>query len=86
MKISGQIESARGLARDNVKVINGRRYFFVRGETGSNPGGHWAEEGAGTTRTIRMDLDEIKKIQDRAGEGSMITHNDRDDLETGNHY
>ncbi len=86
MKISGQIESARGLARDNVKVINGRRYFFVRGETGSNLGGRWVEEGAGAAHTVRMELDDVRKIQDRAGEGSMIGNMHREALELPGHH
>ncbi len=85
MKISGQVASAQTLARDHVKVINGKRYFFVREETGSNLGGHWIEEGAGATHTVSMDSNEVRKIQDRAGEGSMIGNMHREALENGHH-
>lgn len=81
-KITGQVESARALARDKVKVVNGKRYFFVR-ETGSNLGGHWiAEDARGAGRTLQMNADQIRNIQNHSAEGSMNRNMHLGDLET----
>ena len=83
LKITGQVANADDLARSHVKLINGKRYFFVSNQTGSNLGGHWVEEAAGAVRTVGMSANEIRKIQDRAGEGNIAGNMHRDALELG---
>lgn len=86
MKITGQVASAQALARDNVKVVNGKRYFFVRGETGSNLGGHWIEEGsAGAQHVVRMDLNDFRKLQDSSSQGTMAGTMHREGFQIGHH-
>ena len=72
MKITGQVESASAMARDRVKVVNGRRYFYIPDELGTHLGGHWIEESTVAMHRVTMDPNEIRKMQDRAGEGSLI--------------
>lgn len=72
-KITGQVANAGDLEREKVRVFNGRRYFWTQFERGSNLGGHWVEEGsAGWQNFVGLDNNEIRKLQDRAGEGSMV--------------
>lgn len=75
-QITGQIseEPVMALTNTHVKVIAGKRYSWAQMETGSNLGGHWVEEGASAQRNIvRFSADEMRKIQDHAFEGSMLT-------------
>ncbi|MGI8481006.1 MAG: T9SS type A sorting domain-containing protein [Chthoniobacterales bacterium] len=76
LKIAGQIARAEGGASNGsprVIVQNGKRFAWVTAQTGSNLGGHWVEVGAGEERHIfRLSSDEIRKIQDRAGEGNLL--------------
>ena len=75
MKITGQVESTRALSGDNVKVINGTRYFFVRGEMGSNLGGHWVEEHSlRTPDSVSISADTFQDMQGRSNRGSMGVH------------
>lgn len=71
MKITGQVASASALARDHVKIVDGRRYFFLADQTASNLGGRWIEETEVAERRVGLNQNEIRKIQDRAGEGNM---------------
>ncbi len=72
MKMTGQIESTRALGRDNVKVINGTRYFFVRGEPGSNLGGHWVDEHSLRTPDFAATSPEVlQQMQARSNRGTM---------------
>jgi hypothetical protein len=73
LNITGQVASA-GAADANVKIIKGKRYVWVKGgETGSNIGGHWVEEGsraAGNARTLsRSDLNRMQEHADGHQEG-----------------
>jgi hypothetical protein len=78
LKITGQVAIEQAVAQgDGLKsrVIDGKRYFWVTGELGSNRGGRWVEEnlapGGNLTRWSR---DDIRKWHDTAGEGSMISY------------
>ena len=73
MNITGQVSSgmsgsANGKAESNanVKIINGKRYVWVKGgETGSHLGGHWVEEGSPEARNVsRMSTDAVRQRQD----------------------
>ena len=65
LKITGQVASAAA-ADANVKIINGKRYVWVKGgEVGSNIGGHWVEEGSRAASNVRtMSGGDINKIQE----------------------
>ena len=76
LKITGKVakeadRSAAGVS--NYRVIDGKRYFWVIAETGSNRGGHWVEEGLAPAGNLNgVTSDDIRRRQDHAGEGSMI--------------
>ena len=76
LKITGQVAKEEAGAREGVskyRVIDGKRYFWVIGELGSNRGGHWVEEGlAPAGNLIGATSEDIRRRQDHAGEGSMI--------------
>ncbi len=72
IKMTGQVESTRALSRDNVKVINGKRYFFVRGEMGSNLGGRWVEEQSlRAPNVVAISADAFREMQERGSQGNM---------------
>ena len=75
-KITGQVAKEAPVASadtSKVRVIDGKRYVWVRPELGSNRAGHWAAEGLPPVRNvIVLDPDEVRKKQDRGGEGSML--------------
>jgi hypothetical protein len=76
LKITGQVVSEQPITTNgegNVRIIQGRRYFWAKNETGSNLG-RWVESGSNASRNIvRMETAQIRKLQDRSGEGSMAT-------------
>jgi hypothetical protein len=76
LKITGQVAKEEARAGGGVspsRVIEGKRYFWVIAETGSNRGGHWVEEGmAPAGNLIGATSEDIRRRQDHAGEGSMI--------------
>jgi hypothetical protein len=56
-----------------VKVVNGHRYLWVASLTGSNLGPRWVDESVGLERNvIALDRSVLFRIQDHAGEGSML--------------
>jgi hypothetical protein len=74
MNITGQVSDAQKIAASGnakMKVVNGRRYFWVSGGTGTNIGGHWVEEGTPEAQNLgRMGQDGMRAIQES---GSTIT-------------
>lgn len=76
LNITGQVAEDLAFARENgskYRVIDGKRYVWIANQIGSNLGGHWAEEGlAPSANVIRLSSDNIREMQARAGEGSMI--------------
>jgi hypothetical protein len=65
LKITGKIAS--------VRLIDGKRYVWVAGETGSNLGGHWVEESVADARhVVRLRAGFLRRMQDTSGEGSML--------------
>ena len=76
MKITGQIapeKDVRFAGSPNVRLINGKRYFWVQSEVGTNVGGRWVEEGTPSARNIvYLSPAWVQKVQDHAGEGSML--------------
>jgi hypothetical protein len=81
-KITGQVAKEQtGAQVDGAtsRVIDGKRYFWVTNELGSNLGGRWVAEGLAPASNInRVTTDDVRKWQDSAGEGSMLSY--------GNHY
>lgn len=70
LNITGQISDATQIATSGntkIKVVNGRRYFWVSGGgLGSNLGGRWVEEGSAEARQItRMSAAGVRDLQDR---------------------
>ena len=73
MQLTGQTVASNGTA--NIRVINGKRHVWVAAETGSNLRGKWVEEGSAGAQNVRnMSLDQLRKMQDLANEGSMIPY------------
>jgi hypothetical protein len=76
LKITGQVATDQGLAlagSAKVKVINGKRYVWVKARTGSNIGDHWEEENLAPGHNIvRMEEMDLRKLMDRQFEGSML--------------
>lgn len=73
-KVSGRVTAtpataATGGKNDpNVKIVNGKRYVFVRGEIGSNMGGKWIPEEearkSDPNRDRRNATEATQRIQD----------------------
>ena len=76
LKITGQIATDQVVASvgsGKVKVIDGKRYVWVKARTGSNLGDHWEEESLAAARIIAtMSIDKLQQIQDTSYEGSML--------------
>lgn len=71
-KIDGQVESTTALARDNVKVINGARYFLVKNQLGSNLGARWIEEKSFQQANVSsLSADRFRQMQERGSQGNM---------------
>lgn len=68
--ITGQIAEANGEFTGpngvKMKTMNGVRYVWVSGGTGSNLGGHWVEEGSPEARNVqRVSNQSIGELQSR---------------------
>jgi hypothetical protein len=78
LKITGQVAKEQTVAQgegQNFRVIDGKRYFWVIAETGSNRGGHWVEEGLAPAGNLNgVTSDDIRRRQDHAGEGNMVKY------------
>jgi hypothetical protein len=76
LKITGQVATDQVMASAGsaeVKVINGKRYVWVKARTGSNIGDHWEEENlAPGYNIVRMEEMDLRKLMDRQFEGSML--------------
>ena len=61
-------------AQGKVRIIHGRRYFWIS-ETGSIASGRWAEEGsAQAASTYHVEVSDsryLQNLQDRGGQGAM---------------
>lgn len=75
MRITGQVavDQVAASGSEKVKVIDGKRYVWVRARTGSNLGDHWEAEGLAPARSVvSMSTDRLRRIQDASFEGSML--------------
>ena len=77
LKITGQVANEQFVASVggiNYRVIDGQRFVWVGAQLGSNINGRWVEEGLGLPRSVYpISRHSLQKLQDQAGEGSMIT-------------
>lgn len=76
LNITGQVAVAGAMTADGsgnskVKIINGKRWYLVKGSTGSNLGEHWVEEGTPEARNLQgYSKDAVQHMQDR-GSGAL---------------
>ena len=77
LNVTGQVTSGKtaevltGGPNSKVKIINGKRWFLVKGSTGSNLGEHWVEEGTPEARNLQgLSRDAVNRMQDR-GAGAL---------------
>ncbi len=77
LNVTGQVASGKaadtltGGPNAKVKIINGKRWFLVKGSTGSNLGEHWVEEGTPEARNVQgLSRDAVNRMQDR-GAGAL---------------
>jgi hypothetical protein len=72
--INGQVAEVGTVMADRgrkVKVMNGKRYVWIEGETGTNVRGRWVEEGSAAARSMgTMDRESVSFMQDRSGQGA----------------
>ena len=75
LKITGQIANDQRIASAGslqYKMVGGQRFVWEQPETGSNISGRWIDASLAPARNVhRWDPDDFRKLQDRAGEGSM---------------
>jgi hypothetical protein len=75
-KITGQVapdQLATTTDGPKMRVVDGKRYVWVNGGTGSNLGDHWeSADLARAHNVVALSRDKIQKMHDRAYEGSML--------------
>ncbi len=74
--ITGQITTGKPgtvvASNARIKIMNGKRYVWVAGETGSNLGGRWVEEGTPEARnSTRLSSEGVQSIQERTTNGGV---------------
>ena len=80
-RLSGNIISAKGVASQGmeqgntkVKIVNGKRYYWMRPETGSQMGGRWVEESEiAPGKAQSLSKDSVREMQSR----SHVQHDNR---------
>ena len=89
LKITGQVaqeDAMAGQGASGYRVIDGKRYVWMTTHVGSNLGGRWVEEGlAPAANILNVRIDNVRNIQDGAGEGSMIRGPDHLHFKGGDH-
>jgi len=72
LNVTGQVTSGKAGAvasssgNTKVKIVNGKRWFWVTSSTGSNLGGHWVEEGTPEARNvIGLNKQGVSDLQNR---------------------
>jgi hypothetical protein len=78
LKITGQVAIEQAVAEVaglKYRVIEGKRFYWVTGELGTNRGGRWVEENLAPGGNLTgWGKDGIRTFQDTAGEGSMLSY------------
>jgi hypothetical protein len=80
-RLSGNIVSANGAASQTVeqgntkvKIVNGKRYYWMRPETGSQMGGRWVEESEiAPGKAESLSTNSVRELQSR----SHVQHDGR---------
>ena len=76
LKITGQVASGQTIVSSagiTVRIVDGKRYVWIGSDLGSNLGGHWEEEGMASAKNIKgISMADLRKIQDRSFEGSLL--------------
>lgn len=76
LNITGQLVPDRAVASSQtqkIKVIDGKRYVWVKARTGSNLPDHWEAEGLAEGRIVgTLSTEKLRQFQDRSFEGSML--------------
>ena len=68
-----QEDAVTGQGVSGYRVIDGKRYVWMTTQLGSNLRGQWIEESlAPAVNRLNVTMDNVRTIQDSAGEGSMI--------------
>jgi len=71
VKVASPLRMTGQVAR--TRLIDGRRFVWQTIETGSNLGGRWVEKGTAPARQLlRLSSYDLRKLQDKGGEGSML--------------
>jgi hypothetical protein len=89
LRITGQVAPDQVVASSGakIKVIDGKRYVWVKTRTGSNLADHWEEEGVAAARIVAtMSIDKVRRIQDASFEGSMLDRYHSGPYEVRTHY
>ena len=90
LRITGQVAADQVAASariGKVKLIDGKRYVWVKARTGSNLGDHWEEESLAAARNVAsMSMEKFRQIQDRSFEGSMLDRYHSGPYEVRTHY
>jgi hypothetical protein len=77
LKITGQVaqeDAMTGQGVSRYRVIDGKRYVWMTTQLGSNLRGRWVEERlAPAVNIVNITKDNVRTVQDSAGEGSMLT-------------
>ena len=75
-RITAQVAQENAVTGQGVsqyRMIDGKRYVWATTQVGSNLGGRWVEERlAPGVNILNVTMDNVRTIQDSAGEGSMI--------------
>ena len=90
LRITGQVATDQVTASTRirkVKLIDGKRYVWVKARTGSNLGDHWEEESLAAARNVAsMSMEKFRQIQDGSFEGSMLDRYHSGPYEVRTHY
>jgi hypothetical protein len=89
LKITGQVatDEVSAVAGNKIKVIDGKRYVWVKARTGTNLADHWEEEGLAAARYVAsMSNDKLRRIQDSSYEGSMLDRYHGGQYDVHTHY
>jgi hypothetical protein len=66
--------AGREQGNTKVKIVNGKRYYWMRPETGSNMGGRWVEESEISPSKVQtLSKDTVREMQNR----SLVQPDDR---------
>ncbi len=80
VNVTGQVTTGKAgnvaaAGNTRVKIINGKRWFLVKGTTGSNLGDHWVEEGTPEARNVQgLSNSAVGRMQERGAPAQVEGH------------